>query len=135
MNNSSHLFSYHERTRMKILILEDSEERRRIFHEMLSHTHDLSFFGHVEEAKTALSTDGPFDIIFLDHDLDNRVFVDSEEENTGYQLAKYIAENNVRAKIIIHSMNPYGAERMKKILPDAQRISFPELFSQLKLSR
>jgi len=101
---------------------------------MLSHTHEISFFGHVEDAKTALCTDGPFDLIFLDHDLDNRVFVDSEEENTGYQLAKYIAENNVRGKIIIHSMNTYGAARMQEILPDARRISFPDLFSQLKLT-
>jgi CheY-like chemotaxis protein len=120
---------------MRIFILEDSEERRRIFREMLSPPHTLSFFGHVKEAKTALVADGPFDLIFLDHDLDNRVFVDSEEENTGYQLAKYIAENNVRSKIIIHSMNPYGAERMQQVLPDAQRISFPDLYSQLKLSR
>jgi CheY-like chemotaxis protein len=118
---------------MKIFILEDSQERRKVFHKMLSPTHDLSFFGHVEDAKIALRTGGPFDILFLDHDLDNRVFVDSEEENTGYQLAKYIAENNVHGKIIIHSMNPYGAARMQEILPDAQRISFPDLFSQLKL--
>jgi CheY-like chemotaxis protein len=113
---------------MKILILEDNTERVNIFRKNLEHEHELHFYDQVEDAKTALDALGPFDIIYLDHDLDGRVFVDSEEPNTGYQLARYIAENNVGGKIILHTMNPWGAARMKRVLPWAQCVSFDDLF-------
>lgn len=113
---------------MKIIILEDSIERIRTFKKEL-HGHDLFFFDQVSEAKEALTLLGPFDVIFLDHDLDDKVFVNSNEENTGYQLAKYIAENNIKFdQIIIHSMNPAGVSKMKGILPNAICAPFPVLF-------
>jgi len=113
---------------MKILILEDNDVRKNIFRKNLEKQNELHFFDQVEDAKKALETIGPFDIIYLDHDLDGRVFVDPDEPNTGYQLAKYIAEMNVNAEIILHTMNPFGATRMKKILPSARRVVFDELF-------
>jgi CheY-like chemotaxis protein len=113
---------------MKILILEDNAERIRIFKKHLEHEHELYFFDQVEEAERALDEFGPFECIYLDHDLDGRVFVDPEEPNTGYQLAKAIAERNVDARIVLHTMNPFGAARMKEVLPRAHRIVFDELF-------
>jgi CheY-like chemotaxis protein len=114
----------------KVLILEDSEARRRIFREKLGSVCDLFFFDRVEEAKRALIEEGPFDLIFLDHDLDGRVFVSSNEANTGYQLAKFIARERVKPRIIIHSMNFAGAARMRELLPEAEHIEFPELFEE-----
>jgi len=116
------------RRKIKVLILEDSDSRRRVFRENLSEDCSLHFFDTVRDAKRAIETQGPFDLIYLDHDLDQRIFVDSEEENTGYQLAKYIAEKKLGARIILHTMNPYGAARMKELLPQASHIEFPELF-------
>ena len=113
---------------LKILILEDSPERIRIFKEKLSKKHDIYFFNQVEEAKRAIESQGPFDVIFLDHDLDHQIYVDSDEENTGYQLAKYIANKNISAKVIIHTMNTIGADRMLEVLPDAKHVEFPDLF-------
>ena len=113
---------------MKILILEDNTERMVIFREKLEEEHELHFYDQVEDAKKALAALGPFDMIYLDHDLDGRVFVDPEEPNTGYQLARYIAEQDIGAEIILHTMNPFGAARMKKVLPRARRVSFDELF-------
>lgn len=50
-----------------------------------------------------------FDIIDLDHDLG--------EEKTGYDIAKFIIENNVKCnKIYIHSANPVGVFNMKQLL-------------------
>ena len=72
---------------MKILILEDSKERIKIFKKNLTKYHDLYFFDNVQDARDALELMGPWDMLFLDHDLDNRVYVESEEPNTGYQLA------------------------------------------------
>ncbi|KPJ88909.1 MAG: hypothetical protein AMS17_03875 [Spirochaetes bacterium DG_61] len=117
-----------EGKKTKVLILEDSEERRRVFRKQLSARCDLYFFDRVEEAKRALDRFGPFALIYLDHDLDGRIYVDSEEENTGYQLAKYIAHKNLKAEIIIHTMNLRGAARMREVLPHATHIAFPDLF-------
>ncbi len=114
---------------LKILILEDSTERIQIFKEKLSKKHDVYFFDQVEEAKRAIESQGPFDVIFLDHDLDHRIYVDSDEANTGYQLAKYIAEKKIPAKVIIHTMNTIGASRMLEVLPDAKHVEFPDLFN------
>ena len=118
---------------MKILILEDSPERIKTFKRKLMN-HDTYFFDNVEEAKKALKLLGPFDIVFLDHDLDDRVFVNSNDANTGYQLAKYIAENNINIPdVIIHTMNPVGAENIKSVLPKAVICPFPVLFNYIKL--
>ena len=113
---------------MKILILEDNAERIRIFKRNLERKHELFIFDQVEDAKNAIDSDGPFERIYLDHDLDQRIFVDSDEDNTGYQLAKYIAEKKIDADVILHTLNPYGAERMLAVLPHARRIGFDDLF-------
>ena len=113
---------------MKILILEDSIERIRIFKKYFDKKHKLFIFDQVEDAKNAIDHSGPFERIYLDHDLDQRGFVDSDEDNTGYQLAKYIVEKNVDADIILHTLNPFGAERMQAVLPNAKQISFDKLF-------
>jgi len=113
---------------MKILILEDSNVRIQIFKKQLGKKHELFIFDQVEEAKNAIDHFGPFKRIYLDHDLDQRVFVHSDEDNTGYQLAKYISSKKIDAEIFIHTMNPFGAARMKAVLPDAKQIMFDELF-------
>ena len=116
---------------MKVLIFEDSPERIKTFQRILKN-HDLYFFNQVEEAKKAFDVLGPFDFIFLDHDMDGRVFVPSEEENTGYQLAKYIAQKGTNAEVVVHSMNMPGVEKILGVLPQAKFISFPILIQHLK---
>jgi hypothetical protein len=101
----------------------------KIFKRHLEEEHELHFFDQVDDAKEAIEFHGPYDRIYLDHDLDGRIFVNSEEPNTGYQLAKFIAERGLVAEIILHSMNPFGSARMKEVLPGATRVYFDELFS------
>lgn len=112
---------------MKVLILEDDDTRIKRFKRKLI-SHDIYFTKNVEEAKEIYKNLGPFDTIFLDHDLDNRVYVDSNEQNTGYQFAKFLKENNVSCQIIIHSLNAVGVENMKNELPSATVCPFPYLF-------
>lgn len=113
---------------MKALILEDSKERVKLFKKHWEKGNDLYFFDSVEDAKKALEVLGPFDLIMLDHDLDDRVYVDSDEPNTGYQLAKYIAENNIETEVITHTLNPCGAKNIIGVLPKAKHIPFISLF-------
>ena len=61
-----------------------------------------------------------FQVMFLDHDLDNRIWVNSQEENTGYQFVKFLVNNKLQKNslIYIHSMNPIGANKMLNYLKD-----------------
>lgn len=113
---------------MKVLILEDDPNRIGIFKKKL-HEHDLYFFTNVADAKDATINFGPFDYYFLDHDLDGQVFVNSKEMNTGYRFAEFLAEVKVTGEIIVHSMNPAGAQNIKGVLPQAKIVPFPYLFS------
>jgi len=114
---------------VKVLILEDSGARIKTFKKHLSKDHDLYFYDNVQDAKEALELLGPFDILFLDHDLDDRIYVNSNEQNTGYQLAKYVAEKEIKFnEIILHSLNPAGVQNMKAVLPEAKIIPFTNLF-------
>ena len=50
-----------------------------------------------------------FNAIDLDHDLG--------EEKTGYDICKYIIENNIKLdRVYIHTSNPVGKDNMKQLL-------------------
>lgn len=118
---------------LKVLILEDDPNRIEFF-KMKLKGHDLYFFDIADDAINAfkLMNDKPWDIVFLDHDLGGLALVPSSNPNTGYAVAKYMAENEVEAKqIIIHSMNPAGSGNMKSLLPEAVVIPFSLLRTRL----
>ena len=114
--------------KMKVLILEDDHNRIQTFQKKLK-DYDLYFYDSVEDAKEAFDMLGPWEAIFIDHDLDDKVFVSSNEENTGYQFAKYIADKELPDTIICHSMNPVGAQNIKAAIPSCQIVPFPNIFS------
>lgn len=120
---------------MKIFVVEDNKDRCGVFWNTLPKL----FAGcHIEiaedakEAKEILSKDKQWDIILLDHDLGGRVYVNSLDENTGYQVAKYIDENEVSYQLAItHTMNPAGADNIISVLPNCLRVPFPMLINFL----
>jgi len=81
-----------------------------------------------KDAKRILLERTYWDVIMLDHDLGNQVLVDSSEENTGFQVAKFIRENNIKfGRCLLHSMNPVGVNNMLgelKGLGDVYRTPF-----------
>lgn len=106
---------------MKILILDDDMLRHYLFQK--------NFIGHVlEHTQTAQAAirhlqNTNYDAVFLDHDLGGHSYVDSHgEEETGYTVAKWLADNPDRKpKIIyIHSYNTVGAKNMQDLLPGSQ---------------
>ena len=83
-----------------------------------------------------------FDVVFLDHDLENHVdgFTDDISRKTGYDVALFIKTvlplDKRPNQIVIHSMNPVGAFRMEELLKDladvdVRRVSFANLLTQL----
>lgn len=112
---------------MKIFILEDNLNRIETFKQNLT-GHELFIASNIEIAKTMLKFN-QFELMFIDHDLGGEVYVNSEFPNTGYQLAKWIRENNITYKrLIIHSCNSIGSMNIKGLIPEAERIPFPNLF-------
>jgi CheY-like chemotaxis protein len=120
---------------MKIFVVEDNKERNGVFWNTLPKLFagcHLVIAEDVKEAKEILSRDKDWDLILLDHDLGGRVYVKSEDDNTGYQVAKFMVESGVTYKrVITHSMNPVGAENIKSVLEDCQHIPFPMLVNYL----
>lgn len=94
----------------KILILDDEEGRHSLFRKKYN-IHELTHAYTADEAIDYLSKH-KYDIVFLDHDLGTRA--------TGIKVAKWMHSNKIDAQVIIHSLNPVGAENMKHILKDAR---------------
>lgn len=112
---------------MNIFILEDDPNRMKIFRRNLI-GHTIFHAEHVEDGKKILSSE-KVDYIFLDHDLGGKVYVDSSEPDTGYQMAKWIAENDIKyQRLIVHSLNGPGAKNIKGVIFDAEIIPFINLF-------
>jgi phosphoribosyl 1,2-cyclic phosphodiesterase len=99
---------------MKILILEDSSERIFEFKKRLI-SHDVTYTMDTKECIHLLK-EQTWDYICLDHDLTN-VF-EKPGEGTGYEVARFIAENpSCKPRhILIHTMNNVGASAMMLVL-------------------
>jgi hypothetical protein len=105
---------------MKILILEDNPIRIEKFKELFRNQ-ELFIFDDIHKAFFACVSNH-FPVCFLDHDLGGQIWVNSNEENTGYQFIKMLIENdNHQCKnslFYVHSMNPIGANKMLNLLLD-----------------
>ena len=99
---------------MKILIVEDNQDRINQFEKILA-GQELTIVKTAAEGKE-LVMKHKYDLIMLDHDLGDRVFVNSEDENTGYQVAKAICESqNKSTHIVVHSWNPEGVKNIMSL--------------------
>jgi CheY-like chemotaxis protein len=79
----------------------------------------------VDKAKDAISLlkDKEWDWLFLDHDLGDEASVESGP-GTGYEVAEWLEQNPEYKpeKIVVHSMNPAGRDKMLAALKDAYYI-------------
>jgi len=111
---------------MRIFILEDDPARMKKFIRALVSNH----IDHAEtaEAGKKLVQKNKYDLLLLDHDLGGEQMVDSAEENTGYQLAKFIQHTQNRdTPCITHTCNPIGADNILCVLPHAVKVPFTML--------
>ena len=107
---------------MRILFLDDDNRRHDYFeYAMLSNAKEHEVV-HVHTAKAAIEaliSNERFDLVHLDHDLGNGV------GNNGYEVAVFISTmsgSTVPRKIVIHSSNQQGAERMSTQLEDSTEV-------------
>lgn len=124
---------------MKVLILEDDNNR------IVSFRHNLIgcelYITHLTNQAIQWLEEEEFDVIFLDHDLAEEHYLTWQNpsihhEDTGLVVAEYLGNNlecNKNAQIIIHSLNPYGRERMKQACnrTNIEIVPFTVLFDRL----
>lgn len=120
---------------MKVFILEDDINRIEKFRQKLRQ-HSVTYCDDVPTAKALLKKD-KYEIIFFDHDLGGEQMVPSEHPNTGYQLAKWLREQDMHfEQIIIHTCNPGGGDRIldevKNLSQNITRMPFPYLIHAME---
>jgi CheY-like chemotaxis protein len=102
---------------LSVLIVEDSDERIGWFRNKLSGM-DVTVCMTPDKALNVLGTHR-FDLIFLDHDA-VPVFVDESDpdhrDKTFWRVAELLERTEFSGDVVIHSANPHGAERMRRIL-------------------
>lgn len=122
--------------KLRVFVLDDADERHKKFAEWLDAPHiELVQVWTYDQAIKAVNGHDPFDIMYLDHDLndydvESKIYDHSgtiygsfgSRELTGYDFVKYLVmvvpkEKHPR-KIIIHSWNEDGAKDMERHLLD-----------------
>lgn len=106
----------------RVLIIEDNQQRE-------NNQGRIGWFtaciprAQITLAKTAKAAvkavyDGvPYDIIFLDYDTGlDMWYAGMPDDDTFMEAARLIAEHKYNGIVVIHSMNPAGAQRMGKLL-------------------
>jgi hypothetical protein len=73
-----------------------------------------------QEAVMTLDTSEEFDIIFLDHDCDGMFFADPTDpeflNKSFWRVAQRLHRTEYSGRVVIHSGNPVGANRMAALL-------------------
>jgi len=120
---------------MKILFLDDSKERTRIF---------SSWVPSADTAETAnefinlIKKNEEIDLAFLDHDLGATTFQNSNDKNCGMEVVRWICKNKPSIKnIVVHSLNyPASIEMVIKLKSagyNTSKIDFLTLMSKNNL--
>lgn len=109
--------------KISILVLEDDETRITQFRERFfslfndgKNISEVCYARTAQEAIAFLKETTHIDMIFLDHDLGDRVFVSSDDKNTGSEVVRYLVEHSneySNTLFIIHSFNQVAAREMK----------------------
>lgn len=117
-----------EEPRVRVLFLDDDPSRHEYAHEWLSKILDvpglLLQVHHVYSSAQAIKVleNEDFDAISLDHDLEEIHYTNNKgdwEERTGQDVANWLAKDQTKSLVIVHSWNPEGAQKMVHTLADA----------------
>ena len=104
----------------KTFILEDSHNRMVLFYEILG-SDSITAAKTVRKAREKY--DPPYDLMLLDHDLADEDYARPEKEDgTGTEFVRWLVASQDPqqvTKVIIHSFNHAGRERMFRDLSEA----------------
>lgn len=102
---------------MRMLFLDDDRNRCK---QVQSFIPSAIIVNRANEAIYWLQTEKQWDVVSLDYDLDGEVMVESEQANTGMEVAQWIGKNRPAIlRMIVHSFNPVGSLNMLSVLREA----------------
>jgi CheY-like chemotaxis protein len=104
----------------RVLILDDNESRHREFQKILADS-ERTHVWTASQAIDALRDNPPYDLLCLDHDLgDQRNRLLLTPPGDGADVAVFIniklEKNKYPKRVLIHSWNPTGAQRMADLI-------------------
>jgi CheY-like chemotaxis protein len=110
------------RTPKRILVLDDEQARHDVFASILKNEAAVHCY-NFDELISLMTFSPRFDMVFLDHDLGTGNSELSDQVGlptaTGYNVALFICQDldfeKRPRKILIHSWNEYGAEKMESL--------------------
>ena len=105
---------------MKIIFLDDSLNRWRSFRSKIPSADHVET---VAECVAAIQKEADIDWLFLDHDLGGETWVDSNREDCGMEVVRYLCANDCTSRIkniVVHSQNESAAKEMYLKLKDAK---------------
>lgn len=96
-----------------ILFLDDDHARISAFRGIIERVDcHLSIVETAEDCISELNRTA-FDLVLLDHDLGGEIFVDSEREDCGMEVVRWLKTNGgEHGSFIVHTMNPVAATAM-----------------------
>ncbi len=115
---------------MRILVVDDWDHRHDELRKCYNSANNILIhsYGYDEALIEINATPYLFDAMFLDHDLSDEAVMcdpDNTYEKTGTDIAKHIINTidtkklKKNLKIVCHSMNPKGRDKMTKLLKKA----------------
>jgi CheY-like chemotaxis protein len=103
---------------LRVLVVEDTPRRQEILRQLFREHAWVLTPDAAHAARLVAAYD--FDLIALDYDL--------EGSGNGEVVADaLVGSRNAATPVVVHSMNPEGAELLAVILPNAQRVPIDEL--------
>lgn len=99
---------------MRIFILEDDSRRIAGFKQALAGADDVTICRDIDQALAEFN--GPYDVVFLDHDLGDHVYMDTTHRQTGSEFVRQKGKELKGAIVVIHSWNEPGARAMEDTL-------------------
>jgi CheY-like chemotaxis protein len=98
---------------MRILVLDDFDVRLMYARKKYRDVGELYLVKTAEDAILQLKAMNEWGIVSLDHDLGGEVFVDSDREDCGMEVVRWIVKNNPAIRRInIHTANHMAAPQM-----------------------
>lgn len=114
---------------MRILVLDDDDERHAAFRKYLEPEHEVYHTFTVEQTVNALIGEPVFDVAFLDHDLNDHQYKSTQSGGygnvslNGFDVASFIArilsKDKRPKRVVVHSWNPDGAKMMHGVIAES----------------
>jgi CheY-like chemotaxis protein len=100
---------------LKVLVVENCPDRQKVLKNLLK-DHAWVLVNTASRAMRLIAV-YEFDMIVLDYDLDG--------EEKGDTVAGFVKQSiNANARVLVHSMNVQGVERIQKHIPDTTAVPF-----------